>query len=41
MNVYIGTKVVRARPMSRQAYNDLRGWQVPDDENPTDEGYLV
>lgn len=41
MNVYIGTKVVRARPMSRQAYNDLRGWQVPDDENPADEGYLV
>ena len=41
MNVFIGTKTVRARPMSRQTYNDLRGWQVPDDENSPDEGYLV
>lgn len=30
MNVFIGTKIIHAKPMSRQAYNDLRGWQVPD-----------
>lgn len=38
---YIGTKVIYALPMNRQAYNDLRGWTVPEDEDPTDEGYLV
>ena len=38
---YIGTKEVYAKPMTRQAYNDLRGWTVPSDENPNDEGYLV
>lgn len=38
---YVGTKVVRAVPMDRQLYNDLRGWIVPQDENPSDEGYLV
>ena len=25
MNRYIGTKAINAKPMSRQAYNDLRG----------------
>ena len=41
MKSYIGTKIIRAISMNRQAYNDLRGWKVPDDENPHDEGYLV
>lgn len=41
MNTYIGTKVVRAVAMTRQAYNALRGWMVPADENGADEGYLV
>lgn len=41
MNPYIGTKMIRATPMTRQDYNDLRGWTVPADENPDDEGYLV
>lgn len=41
MSQYIGTKIVSAKPMSRLAYNDLRGWTVPEDENPEDEGYLV
>ena len=27
--------------MNRKEYNDYRGWTVPDDENPEDEGYLV
>jgi len=34
-------KVVHAKPMSRGDYNDYRGWQIPEDENPNDEGYLV
>lgn len=38
---YIGVKVVNAKPMNRQEYNDFRGWQVPESENPQDEGYLV
>jgi hypothetical protein len=38
---YIGTKAVAAMPMTRLTYNVLRGWKVPADENPHDEGYLV
>lgn len=41
MKIYIGTKVVRAEPMTRQEYNDLRSWHLPEDENGADEGYLV
>lgn len=41
MITYINTKVIRATPMSRGEYNRLRGWQVPEDENPNDEGYLI
>ena len=41
MNRYIGTKALNAKPMTRQAYNNLRGWEVPADENPADDGYLV
>lgn len=41
MNTYIGTKIVRAKPMNRLTYDALRGWAVPADENPMDEGYLV
>ena len=39
--MYIGTKLVEAKPMSRGEYNLYRGWQLPEDENPNDEGYLV
>ena len=41
MKQYIGTKEVRATPMNRGDYNALRGWQVPENENPDDDGYLV
>lgn len=37
----IGTKAVNAKPMTRQEYNDFRGWQLPENENGADEGYLV
>ena len=41
MQTYIGTKLIRARSMDRLAYNQLRGWTLPADENPTDPGFLV
>ena len=41
MKQFIGTKQVRGAPMNRADYNTLRGWTVPADENPSDEGYLV
>lgn len=41
MMTYIGTKVIRATPMTRQAYNDFRGWKLPADENGADAGFLV
>lgn len=41
MQKYIGTKQIEARPMTRGDYNNYRGWQIPAEENPADEGYLV
>lgn len=41
MNRYIGVKQINAMPMTREEYNEFRGWQVPKDENPDDAGYLV
>lgn len=41
MKQYIGTKIINAKPMTRGAYNALRGWPVPPDENPDYMGYLV
>lgn len=41
MQEYYGTKRINAQPMTRQAYNDLRGWTLPNDECGDDEGYLV
>jgi len=40
-NTYIGTKLIKALPMSRQEYNDYRGWELPENEDGSDEGYLV
>ena len=41
MKQYIGIKVVAARQMTRGDYNIFRGWQIPADEDPTDEGYVM
>ena len=41
MKSFIGTKMILARPMGRGEYNTYRGWQIPLDENPADEGFLV
>jgi len=41
MLAYIGTKLINAKPMNRLDYNTFRGWDLPSDEDGTDEGYLV
>ena len=41
MNEYIGTKTIKATPMTRQEYNEYRGWELPADEDGGDEGFLV
>jgi len=41
MEKFIGVKEIKAKPMTRQEYNDYRGWELPADENGADEGYLV
>ncbi len=41
MNRYIGVKEINAKLMTRIEYNTLRGWDLPTNENPDDEGYLV
>ncbi len=41
MKQYIGTKMIKAMPMTRLVYNQMRGWTVPADENPNDAGYMV
>lgn len=41
MTTFIGVKIVDGRPMTRGQYNAYRGWPIPANENPDDEGYLV
>lgn len=41
MKEFIGIKKIEAEPMTRGDYNKYRGWDIPKDENPEDEGYLV
>lgn len=41
MEKYLGVKIISARPMNRKEYNDYRGWELPSDENGSDEGMLV
>lgn len=41
MKQYIGVKLIHAKEMTRLAYNQLRGWELPADENGEDAGYLV
>lgn len=41
MKRYIGVKEINAKPMTRLEYNVFRGWDLPTNENPDDEGFLV
>lgn len=38
---YVGTKVVRGVPMNLGTYNAVRGWTIPENEDPETPGYLV
>ena len=38
---HVGTKYLKAWPMTRGEYNAYRGWTMPESEDPTDAGYLV
>ncbi len=41
MKRFVGTKYLRATPMTRGEYNAYRGWTIPGNENPNEAGYLV
>ena len=41
MNKFVGIKLIEAKPITRGNYNTLRGWEIPENENPNEEGYLV
>ena len=41
MKKYKGVKEVNAKPMNRLQYNKLRGWILPENENGSDEDFLV
>ncbi len=38
---YISNKIYYAKPMTRGEYNKNRGWPIPSDENPDDDGYVI
>ena len=40
---HIGQKLIACKPMTRQEYNDFRGWALPENEAGTgdDAGYMV
>lgn len=39
--IFIRMHKVDAKPMTRGEYNKKRGWELPANENPNDEGYIV
>lgn len=41
MQKYLGVKMIKAEPLNLGDYNKLRGWEIPDDEDPKAEGYKV
>lgn len=41
LKLYKCHKTVLARPMTRGDYNTYRGWELPADEDGSDDGYLV
>lgn len=41
MVAFIGTKSVLATTMTLGEYNEYRGWTIPENEDPSEQGYLV
>lgn len=41
MKKYIGTKLIEAKEITLGEYNNLKGWTIPENEDPNTEGYIV
>jgi hypothetical protein len=41
MGTFIGTKSLMATPMTKGDYNRYRGWEMPSNEEASEQGYLV
>lgn len=41
MQKYLGVKEISAKPMNLGDYNKHKGWDIPADEDPAKEGFLV
>ena len=41
MDKYLSVKLLSARAINLGDYNKYRGWTIPEDENPLEEGFLV
>lgn len=41
MKTFVGSKIILAKEMTRLEYNQYRGWQLPENENGEDTGFLV
>lgn len=41
MKQYLGVKLIGAEPLNLGDYNIYRGWEIPSNEDPKKEGYLV
>lgn len=41
MTTVMGTKEIKSSPMSRGDYNAYRGWTIPENEDPNEDGFLV
>lgn len=39
--IFFGTKLITAIAMNRAEYNEYRGWDLPENENGGDDGFLV
>lgn len=41
MEKYLGVKLIEAEPMNLGDYNKFKGWTIPENEDPSREGYKV
>lgn len=41
MKKYINTRLIEAKEMTLGEYNEFKGWEIPKNEDPTIDGYLI